>query len=600
MENSAPLSTLLTEVSALRNAGKTGDAIIRLQAKLEKTPAHYGGWLALSNLQFAAERYDEAIKAAKIAEPLDPLTAQFQRIQQAIQTRNGAAAKSIAQDMLRSHPGHPRAIFTLAHLCQSGGDFAAAIDLLNTGLQASPADLVLRAMKVGALEQAGRYHDAIEAAEAITKLDTGFVGLWRLANLLLRYGQNEAALRACDRLSELTNLTPSQQSAAALVRAQTLRIVGDREQSIGAFKESLALNRANANAWWGLADLKTYEFSQADRSELSALIARKDLHPQEVCMAAFARAKAEESTGDPASVITHYHKANQLHPDRQFNTAAFKAGIARIKDQVTAEALETQAPARPGSPRPIFILGLPRSGSTLVEQILASHSQVEGTIEQPTLPAIKQRAHLICARELGGSYLSRLGQLERSVLDQLGQAYLDESQLFRSEGAPFFTDKLPHNFEHVGLIHKILPDAVIVDTRRNPLDCGYSLYKQYFTQGTEFSYSLENIGHYYNGYLELMDHWHSVLPGRVLTLHYEALVSDPETEVRALLDHAGLEFETSCLDFHKTKRAVRTASSEQVRQPLNTKGVGTWKAVAAELEPLSKALGKATLDRFEL
>lgn len=315
-------------------------------------------------------------------------------------------------------------------------------------------------------------------------------------------------------------------------------------------------------------------------------------------MAAFALAKAEERKDAPSSTMARYHDANQLYPARSFNAEGFKAGVARITSLVTREALSQQANPRPKAPRPIFVLGLPRSGSTLVEQILASHSSVEGTMEQPTLPAIKQRAHLICARDMKGSYLTHLGQLSPAVLDDLGQRYLNGSDLFRPEGAPYFVDKLPHNFEHIGLIHKILPEAAIIDVRRNPMDGGYSLYKQYFTQGVEFSYSLENIAQYYNGYLQLMDHWDSLLPGRVFHLQYEQLVQEPETVVRALLDHIGLAFEPACLDFHKTSRAVRTASSEQVRQPLNAKGVGAWKAVADELEPLKTALGEPTLKRF--
>lgn len=598
MNTSHPLSDLLTRVDALIADGQAEAAIKRLQSDLEARPDHFAGWLTLSRLLFDTERYTEALSATRTAEQIDPLSGHFRQIQQAIQARNAAAARTTAEAMLQAQPGHPRAIFTLGHLCLSAGDSDAALELLDLGHETSPADLALRAMHIGALEQAARYRDAIAAAQQITRLDPGFDAKWREITLLLRYGQNEDALKACDRLDAMAGLNASHKAAIAMVRAQLLRILGDRNESIGAFQQSLELNPANANAWWGLADLKTYKFTDQDRAALEKLMARPGLHPQEKCMAAFALAKAEERKDAPSSTMARYHDANQLYPARSFNAEGFKAGVARITSLVTREALSQQANPRPKAPRPIFVLGLPRSGSTLVEQILASHSSVEGTMEQPTLPAIKQRAHLICARDMKGSYLTHLGQLSPAVLDDLGQRYLNGSDLFRPEGAPYFVDKLPHNFEHIGLIHKILPEAAIIDVRRNPMDCGYSLYKQYFTQGVEFSYSLENIAQYYNGYLQLMDHWDSLLPGRVFHLQYEQLVQEPETVVRALLDHIGLAFEPACLDFHKTSRAVRTASSEQVRQPLNAKGVGAWKAVADELEPLKTALGEPTLKRF--
>ena len=223
---------------------------------------------------------------------------------------------------------------------------------------------------------------------------------------------------------------------------------------------------------------------------------------------------------------------------------------------------------------------------------------VEGTIELPVLPSIKRRAHKLCADTLGGDYLEKVGEISATDLAALGQEYIDDSAIFRSEGAAYFTDKLPHNFEHIGLIHKILPHAVILDIRRNPLDCGLSLYRQYFAAGVGYSYDLRDIGAYYNGYLALMDHWDEVVPGRVHRVIYEELVAEPERIITRLLEDIGLGFEPSCLSFHKTERAVRTASSEQVRQPLNSAGIGQWRGVDGQLAPLKESLGQETLARF--
>ena len=219
-------------------------------------------------------------------------------------------------------------------------------------------------------------------------------------------------------------------------------------------------------------------------------------------------------------------------------------------------------------------------------------------MELPVLPSIKRRAHKLCADKLGGDYLEKVGGVSADDLAALGQQYIDDSAIFRREGAAFFTDKLPHNFEHIGLIHKILPHAVIIDIRRNPLDCGLSLYRQYFAAGVGYSYDLRDIGAYYKGYLALMDHWDMVLPGRVHRVNYEELIAEPERIITRLLEFIDLGFEPACLSPHKTERAVRTASSEQVRQPLNSAGIGQWRAVESQLAQLKESLGPETLARF--
>ncbi len=244
---------------------------------------------------------------------------------------------------------------------------------------------------------------------------------------------------------------------------------------------------------------------------------------------------------------------------------------------------------------PIFIVGLPRSGSTLIEQILASHSQVEGTMELPNIIGIANEFDDTTPERDG--YPEAVRAASEARLTALGTRYLAQVAPLR-RGHERFTDKLPNNFAHVGLIHAILPNATIIDARRHPMDACFSTFKQHFAEGQTFSYDLEHLGRYYRSYLALMGHWDAVLPGRVLHVQYEALVRDPQRQIRRLLEHCGLAFEAACLDFHKTRRSVRTASAEQVRQPLYTSGVGYWRHFAAELEPLKRALGEE-LARFE-
>jgi tetratricopeptide (TPR) repeat protein len=589
---------LLREVDELAAAGNPAAATARLKQALAADARFHGGWIRLGRLLHDAKAYPEAIRAVRAAEQCDPLQAEFQSIQAAMQRRDFSGASATARRMLDIQPGHPRAVFTLAHIAGLTGDDDARIALLKAGLEASPANLFLRGLLLAAQEEAGHYRDALGTAREIAEIEGGFEGHWGLVSILFRFGQNAEALEACNVAERAAGGDRIKLGEIELVRGQIYRILGESGKGEAAMRGALVHNPLNAAAWWGLADMKTLHFTDADKAALRALIASPKASPNQKSMAAFALARALEVDGDWDSAMRQYRAANDLKVGDRFDPQAFSAAISRITASLTPDVLSAQAPARPGAPVPVFIVGLPRSGSTLLEQILASHSGIEGTHELPVLPSVKRRAHRLCMERFGGDYLANFERLTPEDLTALGQRYIDESQLFRTGNTRFFTDKLPFNFEHVGLIHKTLPEAVIIDIRRNPLDCGLSLYKQYFTQGSSFSYSLEGLGQYCNGYLRLMDHWDRVLPGRVLHVPYEALVQEPEGQIRRILSHIGVAFEPACLDFHKSGRAVRTASSEQVRRPMNASGIGAWRRAGAHLDPLKAALGEETLARF--
>jgi hypothetical protein len=273
----------------------------------------------------------------------------------------------------------------------------------------------------------------------------------------------------------------------------------------------------------------------------------------------------------------------------------FERRCARIRSFFDADFLAAHRSSGDPSAAPIFIVGLPRSGSTLLEQILASHSQVEGTMELPNIVSMVAQFDDMESNRDG--YPETVGRASSSQLTQLGSRYLAETAPLRS-GRAHFTDKLPNNFSHIGLINAILPHAIIIDARRHPMDSCFSTFKQHFAEGQTFSYDLADLGRYYRCYLSLMDHWDRVLPGKVLHVQYEDVVREPEANIRRLLAHCGLPFEPGCLNFHETRRAVRTASAEQVRQPLYSSGVGYWRHFASELEPLRQALGDS-LARFD-
>ena len=572
----------------------------RLKEALRAEPYFLQGWLKLSRVLFEAGHMAEAVQVTQASQRFDPLDADFRKIQQHMQNDAFLQAEAVAKQMLTQEAGHPRAVFTLAHVSGLKNNADGRVKALEYGLAHSPANLVLRNQLVSAYEAAGDYRAAIETARILVQTEETFDALWVLVSILLRYGQNDELLEVCERARHVAGSDPAKLSEIELVRGQILRVMGKRDQSIAAYRACLTHNPSNGGAWWALADMKTFDFSGADRIAIEALLQDPELSQSNKCVAMFALAKAQESAGDLSASLSTYIEANALYPKAVFDPQQFENAIdARIEafDEASlgpvAEPVEQQ-------PKPIFILGLPRSGSTLLEQILASHSQIEGTIEQPVLPSIARKAHALCAVKYRGDLLEKIGALSSSELTGLGEAYLNDGALFRTEGSALFTDKLPFNFLHVGLIHKILPDAIIIDARRNPMDCGLSLFKQHFPTGVDFSYDLTHIGAYYRTYLKLMDHWDRTLPGRVYRVQYEQLVRNPEPQIRALLTHCGVEFESNCLSFHDNTRAVRTASSEQVRQPINTRGIGAWRAVEEYLQPLKTSLGNDTLTRFEV
>jgi hypothetical protein len=329
---------------------------------------------------------------------------------------------------------------------------------------------------------------------------------------------------------------------------------------------------------------------------MQQLLANDQIGRSNTAQLNFALGKAFEQRHQYSDAFAYYARGNtQRRLDAPFDIEHFERRAARIRGFFDTAFFARRAGGGEASTAPIFIVGLPRSGSTLVEQILASHSRVEGTMELPNIITITHQFDDMVANRDG--YPETVGTAPDGLFSALGRRYLEETAPLRT-GREHFTDKLPNNFSHVGLIHAILPHATIIDARRHPMDCCFSTFKQHFAEGQTFSYDLVDLGRYYRSYLSLMDHWDAVLPGKVLHLQYEDLVRDPEVNIRLLLDHCRLPFEAACLSFHQTRRSVRTASAEQVRQPIYTSGVGYWRHFEKQLQPLRQALGDG-LQRFE-
>ena len=376
--------------------------------------------------------------------------------------------------------------------------------------------------------------------------------------------------------------------------AHAQKTLGRRSEAIESYRAAAACRPDFGDAYWSLANLKTYRFTEQDLAQIRAAESAPTTGAIDRYHLSFALGKAFEDRGDFEQSFRHYVIGNRLKRiESNYRPEIIEDNTRRQIEVCTAEFFAARRGFGAPESDPIFIVGLPRSGSTLLEQILASHSRVEGTQE---LANVQQIVHALRGREpelQDSRYPQVLTELGAGQFRQLGERYLAETRIYRTSGMPHFIDKMPNNFRHLGLIHLMLPNARIIDARREPMACCFSNLKQLFAKGQEFTYSIEDIARYYRTYLELMRHWDQVLPGRILRVMHEDVVEDLAGNVRRMLDFCGLEFEAQCIEFHKTERSVRTASSEQVRQPLYREGLEHWKHFEAWLQPLNDALGDA-------
>ncbi|MGI9322711.1 MAG: sulfotransferase, partial [Pseudomonadales bacterium] len=373
------------------------------------------------------------------------------------------------------------------------------------------------------------------------------------------------------------------------------KTMGNFDGAVQDYRAALSSQTANqpahGEAYYSLANLKTYRFQDDEITAMRQQADNANLSYLDRVYLAFALGKACEDRGEFEESFRHYATGNQLKKAQSRYSAEQMTQALQAQMQVcSADFFAARQGYGHQAPDPIFILGLPRAGSTLLEQILASHSQVDGTLELPNILALANK--LGRGEKITGEskYPNVLTEVSAADCERFGAEYLHDTRIHR-QGAPFFIDKMPNNFRHIGLIKLILPNAKIIDARRHPMACCFSGFRQLFAEGQEFSYSLGDLGAYYRDYVELMTHWDKVLPGQVLTVNHEDVVDDLEGQVRRILDYCGVPFEQACLEFYKTERNVRTPSSEQVRQPIFSSGVDDWRNYEAWLGPLRDALG---------
>jgi tetratricopeptide (TPR) repeat protein len=538
-----------------------------------------------------AEGANKAELAAIDASQYDPGVAAAHR---AMLANDLPGAEGVLRSLLAERPDDVVVLRMLAEIGIRFGHPRRADSLLRRAIELAPGFFYSRYTRAVALDMLSRPGEALAELDAIESPQADYDPIVALrAVCLSRIGENEEALRLYRQLAD----RQPQNVDIWISIANLWKIIGHQRQSIDAYRKVLEISPTNGEAWWSLANLKTFRFSDEEVARMEAPLSSQGVSDDDRLRLHFALGKALEDRGEVDGSFDQYRLGNAVRSvQTRYRPAETTALVEASERLFTTEFLAKRKGWGCSAPDPIFILGMPRAGSTLVEQILASHPLVEGTGELPDV--------LVIARELeenspGGqpegwrNYPDLLAALSADDFARLGKTYIERTRIQRKTDRPFFTDKMPNNWLHVGLIRLMLPNARVVDARRHPLACGLSNFKQHYARGQEFSYDLEHFGEYYRDYVRLMAHFDRISPGAVHRVIHEKLLGDPKGEIRSLLAFLELPFDEACLKFHETKRPVRTASAEQVRRPIDLGGIDYWTRFEGALEPLKHALGTA-------
>ena len=577
----------------LRHLGRNADALTAYRHACRLNPALEGSWRALSELLSARGLVQEAAHAAQQADRLAALPKELQAVSNFLHEGRLYKAEKLCRAFLQKNPENVEGMRLLAELGSRFGVYEDAEFLLENAAAFDPDNVQVRLDYIQVLRRRQKFQAALEQARALydrNPLNPLFQSHYAIESL--QTGDFDTALQLFDSVLEQLPNDP----ATLTSRGHALKTYGRYDEAVASYRAAFAAKPNHGDAFYALANLKTYRFTDAEIEAMQAQEAAPDTLPTDRIHLCFALGKAYEDQAAYDTAFSYYARGNALKREQsRYDATQMSEELAAQKAVCTAELFERHGGHGDPAPDPIFIVGLPRAGSTLIEQILAAHSQVDGTLELPNILALSHRLRGRRRLSEKSAYPEILRELPPDKFAEMGADYIENTRLHR-QSAPFFTDKMPNNFRHIGLIHLILPNAKIIDARRHPMACCFSGFKQLFAEGQEFTYSLEDMGRYYRDYVDLMRHWDSVLPGRILRVQYEDMITDFEAQVHRLLDFCGLPFEASCLEFHRNERAVRTASSEQVRQPLYDKAMVEWENFAAHLNGLRQALGPALTD----
>ena len=574
-----------------------GDALAAIDALTEAVrlnPTLPASWDMLEQLYRMLGDAAQAAAAAQHLAALRQLPLEVVAANSLLADGDLAPAEAVIRDYLGKDGDNLGALRLLARIRSERDAHGEAESLLNAVLERAPDYHAARLDYAMALLQQQKHLLARREAERLLGHDpNNREYLKQYGAACVGLGDHEPVIDLYERLLAGQGQSGTEVAELRLWRANALKINGRQQDAIADYRAALAARPDYGVAWFSLANLKTYRFTDDDIARMRAAESQPSVQEMDRVYLCFALGKALEDRGEYSYSWQFYERGNGLRRAvGGYRPEVAEACAVRLKRVFTAEFFAARAGWGAADLAPIFILGLPRSGSTLIEQILASHSRVEGTQE---LTEIDRYVAELCGRDPDcGLPLDpeALQQLTAGDVRALGERFLTDTRTYRRLGRPFFIDKMPNNFWHIGLIHLMLPGATIIDVRREPMACCFSNFKQLFgTTNQEFTYGLDPIARHYRTYLDLMRHWDEVLPGRVLRVQYEDVVEDLEGSVGRMLEHCGLPFELSCLAFHATQRSVRTPSSEQVRQPIGREGLEHWRHYAPWLAPLQATLG---------
>ncbi len=573
-----------------RASGKMEEALSAYRQAVRANPGLQASWRAQEEILRRLGRVDEAAQAKAQGDRLAALPRDLLAATNFLHEGKLLKAENLCRRFLKQNPRHVEGMRLLADVGARMGALDDADFLLESAIEFEPDNIQLRLDYIQLLRKRQKFEAALAEAKALYERDPEnplFQSHYAIE--CLQTGDSEKALALFDSVLETLPDDP----ATLTSRGHALKTWGRRDEAVASYRAACAAKPDQGDAWHGLANLKTYRFEDDELAAMRAQETRDDIAYQDRFHLCFALGKAFEDRGDIATSFAYYARGNELKRLKSAYRAEDMDKEFRAQREVcTRQFFESRTGVGDNAPDPIFIVGLPRAGSTLLEQILASHSQVDGTLELPNILSLSQSLRGRRRAAGASAYPKILEDISAEKFAEMGETYIEETRIHR-QGAPFFIDKMPNNFRHIGLIHLILPNAKIIDARREPMASCFSGFKQLFAEGQEFTYGLHEIGRYYRGYVELMRHWDAALPGKILRVQHEDVLDDLEGQTRRMLDFCGLPFEASCLDFYKTDRSVRTASSEQVRQPITKAGVDQWRPFEPYLDPLKTALGPA-------
>ena len=575
-----------------RDMGNEEKAIRHYRQACEHNPALIASWNSLYQYFLKDQNQAAADHALKQLDTLKSLPGSLLYIHQVLNEGRLGLAERKCRAFLKENPTNTYAMSLLSDIANRLGYFDDAEFLLEKAVEFKPSDGELRLKYASILRKKQKFSKTMEQVNILCDQypDNQLYQAYKASEIMQNGGHDEAITI----LDDILKKNPYNFSSLTS-KGHAEKTLGRTDQAIESYRSAYKIRQDHGEAFFSLANLKTYSFNKDEIQNMRYQVERLDLSLKDKTYFHFALAQGCESNGDYEEAFYHLEKGNKIKNDQSlYSIERMDKELQSQIDVCNEKFFRDLGPGGYDTKDPIFILGLPRSGSTLVEQILASHSKIDGTLELPNILSMAQslRGDDIYGKE--GNYPKSMESLTIKQREDFGKSFIEDTRMHRKD-APMFTDKMPNNFRHIGLIHLIMPNAKIIDARRYPLDCCFSMFKQLFAQGQEFTYGLKEAGSYYSSYVKLMHHWEKVLPGKILRVNNEDVISDLDGQVKRILEFLDLPFEEECISFYETNRSVRTASSEQVRKPINKDGMGRWKPYAKYLKPLLNVLDEDLL-----